>query len=487
MTQRWIVAFVLIAMLAAGGSYAEDVQWVRVSVLLERGPGKAQQHAESLIRGGIYSLAEVERRGIEAIDAEIVERVRFLAGEMHDVEQSMRVKNLLSRQYYLPLRIGQRAVVPVIDLNPRLGIVLTPQRFVGDRVVCKVQFLEPEGPPGAIEYTGEPISLTLKEADIRDVITTFAALTQREIIVDEGVSGEVTIELREVPWDQAFDVVLRINNLGWEAEGGIMRVAPLDKLSQRKRVRTEATINLPRGDAGSATVASRGDTENRTVVLVIESVASEPDLVAERDGLVHPPVFQIMGRPRKESTSELGNPLVFRGTATSGGDLEGIEILTAPLPDKTGALLKMLDQVRPWTVLDEQVRRIDAVVGYGFRITAAAPAPRGLVPIELVDRVGIEVEVGPPPPQYAGDYPNHHIVSVYLTDLDTGKVISAPRISVRKGEEGTVRASIPVPNGEHSAFEMKIAIAEDGNHVSYSWRITRDDKVVSSHKAKFEL
>jgi hypothetical protein len=281
--------------------------------------------------------------------------------------------------------------------------------------------------------------------------------------------------------------VFRTNNLGWEAEGDTIQVAPLDKLSQRKRVRTEATINLPRGDAGSATVASRGDAENRTVVLVIESVAGEPDLVAERDGLVHPPVFQIMGRPGKEPALERENPLVFRGTATSGGDLEGIEILTAPLPDKTGTLLKMLDQVRPWTVLDEQVRRIDAVVGYGFRLTAAAPAPRGLVPIELVNRVGIEVEVGPPPPQYAGDYPDHHIVSVYLRDLDTGKVISAPRISVRKGEEGTVRASIPVPNGEHSAFEMKITIAEDGNHVSYSWTITRDDKVVSSHQAKFEL
>jgi len=481
-----MVALSLAAVLATGVSYAEDVQWVRLTVLLERGSGKAQQHAESLIRGGIYSLEEVDRRGIEAIDAEVVERVRFLAGEMHDIEQSMRVRNLLSRQYYLPLRVGQQAVVPVIDLNPRLGIVLTPQRFVGDRVVCKVQFLEPEGPPGAIEYTGEPITLSLKEADIRKVIATFSALTQREIVVDEGISGEVTVDLRDVPWDQAFDVVLRINNLGWEAEGGTIRVAPLDKLSQRKRVRTEATINLPRGDAGSATVASRGDTENRTVVLVIESVAGEPDLVAERDGLVHPPPFSVVAKAEQNPQSEYGDVLVFRGTANSGGDLKDIEILTTPLPDKTGASLEMLEQVRPWTVLDEQVRRIEAVVGYGLRITYAAPLGE-LDAIEPVDRVGIEVEVGAPPPQYAETYPDHHVVSVYLRDLDTGEVISAPRIHVRKGEEGTVRASIPEPNGERSAFEMKISIAEDGSHVSYSWTITTEGRVVSSHKAEFEL
>ena len=487
MTQRWTVAFALIAMLAAGGSYAEDVQWVRVTVLLERGPGKAQRNAESLIRGGIYSLEEVERRGIEAIDAEIVERVRFLAGEMGDVEQSMRLKNLLSRQYYLPLRVGQHAVVPVIDLNPRLGIVITPQRFVGDRVMCQVQVLEPEGPPGAIEYTGELITLTLKEADIRDVIKTFAAVTQREIIVDEGVSGVVTVDLRNLPWDQAFDVVLRTNNLGWEAEDDTLRVASLDELSQRRAIRTEATINLPRGDAGSATIASRGDTENRTVVLVIESVAVEPGLVAERDGLVHPPPFNVVARTEQSPQFEYGDVLVFRGTATSGGDLEDIEILTTPLPDKTGALLEILDQVRPWTVLDEQVRRIEAVVGYGLRITAAAPAPRELVPIELVDRVGVEVEVVPPAPQYAETYPNHHIVSVFLRDLDTGEVISAPRIHVRKGEEGTIRASIPVSHGELSAFEMKISITEDGSHVSYSWTITTGSKVVSSHSAEIEL
>jgi hypothetical protein len=484
MKRQVSVACVVIGTLAAGLSWAEDVQWVRVTVLLERGSGEAQKYAESMIRGGIYSPAEVERRGQEAIDNEILQRVQFLAGEVHDVEQSMRLGTLLSRQYYLPLSVGRQAVVPVIDLNPRLGIVLSPQRLGNERVVCKIQFLEPEGPPGAVDYTGEPITLTLKDANIIDVIKTFGMVTRRKIVVDEDVSGQVTVDLRDLPWDQAFDVVLRTNNLGWKAEGDTLRVARLDELSQRKRVRTEATINLPRGAAGSATIASRGDEENRTVVLVIESVAGEPELAAERDGLVRPPTFGMTSRDMFEDTA-MGDVLVFRGTTTEDGGLEDVKVLVTPSSGDPEMFLEAARTWRPWTVLDEQVRRIEAVVGYGLRIDHA-PADE-LITIAPVERIGIEVEVGHPSPQMARAYPDHHIVSVYLTDLETGEVITAPRIPVRKGEEGTVRASIPEPGGDFSDFELIVLITKDGSHVSYGWTITTNGRIVSSHKADFDL
>ena len=160
-------------------SAEDDVQWVRVTVLLETGPKTTHRAEESLVPGGAYSIAEVERRGLAAIDKEILERVRFLGESMSEAEQSMRLATLLARQYYLPLEVGTKVTVPTIDLNPRLSMVLEPLRFSGDRVVCKVQFLEPEGPPGSTDFTGEPISLTLQEADLRDVIETISVQTQR--------------------------------------------------------------------------------------------------------------------------------------------------------------------------------------------------------------------------------------------------------------------------------------------------------------------
>ena len=112
---------------------------------------------------------------------------------------------------------------------------------------------------------------------------------------------------------------------------------------------------------------------------------------------------------------------------------------------------------------------------------------RGLASIGAVEHVGVEVKVGPPPPQLSAKYRDHFVVTAYVSDLDTGEVISAPRISVRNGDEGTIRAGFVAPSGEPSKFEMKVFVSADGDRVRCSWTITTDGKIVSSHKAEFEL
>jgi RNA polymerase sigma-70 factor (ECF subfamily) len=69
--------------------------------------------------------------------------------------------------------------------------------------------------------------------------------------------------------------VHRLNNLGWVKEDDKLRVGPLDEMSRRENVRTDTTINLLHETWGSATIASRGDAENPTVVLLVESVLAD--------------------------------------------------------------------------------------------------------------------------------------------------------------------------------------------------------------------
>jgi len=95
----------------------------------------------------------------------------------------------------------------------------------------------PQFPARAIEkeaprYTGELITLSLKDADIRDVIKTFAVLTDLNMVVDPSVRGSVTLELRDVPWDQAFELILRINGLDFHMTDNVVYVAPLAKLAR---------------------------------------------------------------------------------------------------------------------------------------------------------------------------------------------------------------------------------------------------------------
>jgi hypothetical protein len=55
-------------------------------------------------------------------------------------------------------------------------------------------------------FTGEPLSMELKDADIKDVLRTFAKITGLNIVVDPDVTGSVTVQLENVPWDQALDI-----------------------------------------------------------------------------------------------------------------------------------------------------------------------------------------------------------------------------------------------------------------------------------------
>ena len=98
-------------------------------------------------------------------------------------------------------------------------------------------------------FTGDPISLNLKDADIKDVLRTFAQLTGLNIAVDPQVRGTVTVDFVDVPWDQALDLILRQNGLTYVLEGNVMRVGTVDRLAAetaaQRRLAEEERLNVP--------------------------------------------------------------------------------------------------------------------------------------------------------------------------------------------------------------------------------------------------
>jgi len=98
-------------------------------------------------------------------------------------------------------------------------------------------------------FTGEPISLNLKDADIKDVLRTFATLTGLNIAVDPDVHGSVTVDFVDVPWDQALDLILRQNRLSYVLDGNVMRVGTLATLAEEaaanRRLAEEERLNVP--------------------------------------------------------------------------------------------------------------------------------------------------------------------------------------------------------------------------------------------------
>ncbi|MEM9552991.1 MAG: type IV pilus secretin PilQ [Acidobacteriota bacterium] len=82
------------------------------------------------------------------------------------------------------------------------------------------------------EYVGEPISMSLRNADLVETLRSFAKISDLNFVIQPGVRGSVTVELTSVPWDQAMEQILKINNLGMDIDGTIVRIAPRQQLAQ---------------------------------------------------------------------------------------------------------------------------------------------------------------------------------------------------------------------------------------------------------------
>jgi type IV pilus assembly protein PilQ len=91
------------------------------------------------------------------------------------------------------------------------------------------------------QYTGHPISLDFQGADLRAVLRTFAEISGLNIVIDPAVQGSVDVSLRDVPWDQALDIILRANKLGYSLDGTIVRVAPITILADEEKQRRQLT------------------------------------------------------------------------------------------------------------------------------------------------------------------------------------------------------------------------------------------------------
>ena len=81
-------------------------------------------------------------------------------------------------------------------------------------------------------YSGDPVSMDFQNADLRSVLRVFAEISALNLVIDPSVQGEVNVALTQVPWDQAFDVILRASGLGYERDGPVVRIASLERLQQ---------------------------------------------------------------------------------------------------------------------------------------------------------------------------------------------------------------------------------------------------------------
>ena len=83
-------------------------------------------------------------------------------------------------------------------------------------------------------YGGEKLSLNFQNIEVRSLLQVIADFTNFNIVTSDSVTGAVTLRLKDVPWDQALDIVLQAKGLGMRKTGNVIWIAPKDEIAPRK-------------------------------------------------------------------------------------------------------------------------------------------------------------------------------------------------------------------------------------------------------------
>ena len=210
-------------------------------------------------------------------------------------------------------------------------------------------------------YRGEKLSLNFQNVEIRALLQVIADFTSFNIITSDSVTGNLTLRLKDVPWDQALDVILQAKDLGMRKTGNVIRIAPKDEMDNTEKREMEARADITKleplrtqsfqlsyakaevvakmleGDSNTTTngkastrmLSERGavSQEQRTNQLFVKDVPSVLEQVAAMIAKLDVPVRQVMVEARMvEAKDSWGQSLGVKLGIGTGGTQHGANI-----------------------------------------------------------------------------------------------------------------------------------------------------------------
>jgi type IV pilus assembly protein PilQ len=213
---------------------------------------------------------------------------------------------------------------------------------------------QPAAPPAAAPataqaYTGEPISVDLRDVDLKDFFRLIHEISGLNVVLDPTVKGSVTLVLDQVPWDQALDIVMRNNGLTKELDGNVLRIATRDTMKKEAEdrqalakaesdaiptVTTTRVLSYAKAAEVSTTLrrflSSRGDIffDERSNTMIIRDI---PSAVPPLDNLIRQldrkaQQVEIEARvvlASRNFARDIGTQFAFSTTSTGGRTVYG--------------------------------------------------------------------------------------------------------------------------------------------------------------------
>lgn len=336
----------------------------------------------------------------------------------------------------------------------------------------------------AQRYRGRRIDLDFHNADIHNILRLLAEVGGVNIVTSDDVEGTVTIRMRNVPWDQALEVVLQAKGLGMVRRGNLIRVAPLTTLEKER----EAAIARRKQQIELAPLETR---------LIPVSYATAGDL--------QPRVRELLSTRGSVSVDERTNVLIVRDLVEI---LDDVEELVRTLDTQTP---QVLVEARIVEATSQYVRDVGIQWGGDVVMSGATGNPTGLVFPSSVGIVGGNYDdqsptagLSPfarvvPTPNYAVNLPattatgaggaigltlgslNGNIqLAVRLSAAEasgTVRIISSPRILTLDNHEAHIAQGTLIPYSQISAQGVQTAFQEAKLELRVRPHVTSDGSV----------
>jgi type IV pilus assembly protein PilQ len=336
------------------------------------------------------------------------------------------------------------------------------------------------GAPQRREYTGRRITLEFHDIEIRNLLRLIADVSKKNIVVADDVTGRVTVSLRNVPWDQALDLVLKTKGLDKEEVGNVIRVAKFEDIAKEQEARAKAAaarapliplkvrlipVNFARAQDLATRVkevlSERGSvtTDERTNVLIVKDVQ---EALARAEGLVRNldteiPQVRIESRI-VEATSNFAKQIGVQwgGNATfSPGTGNALPVAFPNIAGATGAS--------------------------GGNITPVAGSPNYAVNLPAAVGQGAGGAFGFVFGSAGGAF-NLNLRISALENSGVVKTISAPSVSTVDNKEATIGQGLSIPFSQTSAAGVNTVFVEAKLELKVTPHVSADGSILMKIK-----
>ena len=357
-------------------------------------------------------------------------------------------------------------------------------------------------------YTGERLSLNFQNIEVRAVLQLLADFTELNMVVSDSVTGNITLRLKNVPWDQALDIVLKSQGLDKRVVGNVMMVAPTQEIVQQEQqefarlqqVEDQAPlfteiiqVNYAKaseiaqtikegasaqGDVEGAGVSGDSDailsdrgsiaTDDRTNILIVKDTAVNLERIRDLVERLDVPVRQVMIESRiviatnefaKDLGVKFGFSTSFSEDNSASGNVDKFGYVGGNQPD---------DGVTFGDGLEGD--GLPSSLG-GLLVNLPAPAPSGSVNF-LVGKVG------------------EYLLRLELSAMQTegrGEVVSNPRVVTAEKQEATITQGTQIPVRTVSAEGTQVSFEDATLELKVTPQITPDERIIMDLQVKKDV